>query len=523
MATVTASWTPMLRRLMPRSLQSRLLLTYLVLILLGLGGLILWTGLRLQTAVVEQAEHDLELESFIIANSLRDPLEKWREGEGFEGRSLDALIRSYAQGVGVRVTLIEPSLRVTLSSDEAVPVHLEHDHPEIVAARAGGEQHDVRWDEWQNEERLFVAAPILSEEGALDGVLQLSVPMAPLYAEMRRTWMSLLVAGGVVLVATALVSLLLARQVAGPIRSLTAVTEGMAAGELDQQVTPAGPDEIERLGRAFNRMAEQVREMLARQRAFVANAAHELRSPLTSLRLRIEMLQRHGRDNPELAQHYLRQMEREVEHLRRLVDHLLALSRLDEGQEPPRSPLDLAPLLYELADEMGPLVQAAGLRLQVDVPPHLPAVAANADPMRMVVRNLLGNAIKYTPPGGQVTLKATLGPDQRRTTNDQRLRSSLVVRRSSASATSPAVIIQVSDTGPGIPAEHLPRIFERFYRVDETQSRRKGGAGLGLSLVRSIVEAYDGWVSVESTPGRGSTFSVHLPVREPNPTARVGR
>ncbi|MFQ5340550.1 MAG: ATP-binding protein [Anaerolineae bacterium] len=507
-------------RLIPSSLQSRLLLTYMILVLLGLGGLILWTGLRLQTAVVEQAEHDLELQTLIIANALREPLGKLREGEGARGRSLDALVRSFAYSVGARVTVVEPSLQVMLSSDDVVPIHFEKDHPEIVAAGIGDEQHDIRWDEWRNEERLFVAAPIQGEE-SLEGIVQLSVPMVPLYAEIRRTWLSLLAAAGAVLAATALVSLVLARQLAGPIRSLTAVTEAVASGHLDQQVVPAGPDEIERLGWAFNRMAEQVREMLARQQAFVANAAHELRSPLAGLQLRIEMLQRHGQAKPELAEHYLRQMEHEIEHLRRLVDHLLLLSRLDQGQELPRPPLDLAPLLYELADEMGPLVQVAGLHLHVDIPPHLPAVAANVDPMRMVMRNLLDNAIKYTPAGGRIVLRATaegLQPgDQLMWHHEhadgvQMPRSPLVVSRSLHDTEKPAVLIQVADTGPGIAAEHLPHIFDRFYRVSTTRSHSQGGAGLGLSLVRSIVEAHGGQVEIHSVPGQGSTFTVRLPM-----------
>lgn len=520
----------MRHRLIPSSLQSRLLLTFLVVVLLGLGGLILWTGLRLQTAIIEQAEHDLELEALLIANALREPLGKWREGEAIEGRSLDMLVRSYAESVGGRLTIVDTSLQVLTSSDDAVPAHQEHGHPEIIAALASTEQHDIRRDEWHNEERLFVAAPILEEVGELEGIVQLSVPMAPLYAQMRRTWMSLIAAGGVVLLATALVSLMLARQVAGPIRKLTDVTEAVAAGNLDQHVTPAGPDEVQRLGRAFNRMAERVREMLARQQAFVANAAHELRSPLTGIRLRIEMLQRHGWDDPRLTTRYLRQMEHEVEHLRRLVDHLLVLSRLDEGPDPDMSPLDLAPILYELADDMGPLVQAAGLHLVVDVPPHLPAVAANVDPMRMVVRNLLDNAIKYTPVGGQITLRACVaeassdgrprnntgppstGGSPGRSTSATHNVAAVGGRRSTGGcAKGPEVVIQVSDTGAGIPPEHLPHVFDRFYRVEKARSRSQAGAGLGLSLVRSIVETHRGQVEAESTPGEGSTFTVRLP------------
>lgn len=496
---VTGWWTQKLGRLIPRSLRSRLLLTYLFLMVLGLGGLILWTGLRLEEAVIEQAEHELELEALLMANALREPLGKWiaDPGKADGGRSLDILIYSYAQSLGARVTILDTASRVVVSSLEAIPPrHVEQDHPEILAAYSGREVHDIRWDEWQNEQRLFVGAPILAEEDKVQGVVQLSTSMGPIYAEIQNTWISLVVAGSVVLAATVLVSLLLARQVADPIRKLTVVAENMATGNLDQQVRPAGPDEIERLGRVFNRMAERVRETLAHQQTFVANAAHELRSPLTSLQLRIEMLQNHGQDNPERARRYMSQMEREVKHLHRLVEHLLILSSADEGREQPRLPLDLALILYDLADEMEPLIQTNGLRLRMDVPPHLPGVVADAEAMRIVIRNLLDNAFKYTPAGGQIVLTARAEPT--------------------------AVVVQVSDTGMGIPADALPHIFERFYRADKARSRAQGGAGLGLSIVKTLIEAHGGQVGAESAIGQGTRVWFSLPILQPANGSRKG-
>ncbi|MGQ9816010.1 MAG: HAMP domain-containing sensor histidine kinase [Candidatus Roseilinea sp.] len=280
-------------------------------------------------------------------------------------------------------------------------------------------------------------------------------------------------------------STVLSRYIARPVKTLNAVTEEIAAGHLEQQVSPAGPSEIRRLGYAFNRMAERVREMLARQQAFVADAAHELRSPLTSLRLRLEMLQTHGQTDSAMSQRYLRQMEQEVDHLRRLVDHLLALSSLDEGNRLPQTHLDLTPVLYDLMNDMSLIVQQASLRLETDIPYHLPPVMANAEQIRIIIRNLPDNAIKYTPANGQITIKAWSDND--------------------------TVKVSVADTGIGIPADALPHIFERFYRVDKSHSRQQGGAGLGLSLVRSLVEAHGGRVEVHSEPGKGSAFVVSLP------------
>ena len=486
---------------LPRKLQARLLLTYVVLTCVGLGGLIVWMGLRLQTAVLERAAHDLHVQTLVMVTMLAEPFEHWQASPNVDRSALDALVRAYADSVGARVTVLDPAFRVLVSSDETVPAHVAQAYPEMAAARLDSTRQDIRWDEWRQEVRLFVAAPLRQEDGQFEGVVQLSTPMAPLRREIRQTWMGLLTAGGVILAVTSLVSLVLAAQVTEPLRHLTAVTDAMAGGRLEQRVRPAGPDEIARLGWTFNRMAEYVCGMMARQQAFVAHAAHELRSPLASLRLRLELVQRHGPTHPELTPRYLAQMEHDVEHLRRLVEHLLALASLDEGVLPALAPLDIAPLLYELAEALTPLAQAAGVRLRLDVPAHLPAVLANAEAMRMIVRNLLDNAITYTPSSGLVTLQATTGdPPQR-------------PAPASARAARPSMLlIHVSDTGPGIPAAHLPHIFERFYRVDKAHAQRQGGAGLGLALVRAMTEAHGGSVSVASTVDEGSIFTVHLPL-----------
>ncbi len=478
---------------MPRSLRGQLVLTYVVLVLLGLGGLIAWTGQRLQAATLAQAERELELQAHIIADGLRDPLEASSEQRRSRGTSLASLVDSYARTSGSRVTVVDARFQTVISSDQQ-PAVSQATAPELLAAREGRSAHDVRRDDGTGQERLFAAAPIAEDGHGPRGFVQLSRPMAPLYGEIGRLWLSLLAAGGVVLAITVLVSLALARRLASPILHLTAVSQRLAGGALDARASPDGPDEIRQLGQAFNHMAERLQEMLARQQAFVAHAAHEFRSPLASLRLRLEMLQRpDAREDAALAQRYLDQMEREVEHLRQLVDHLLVLVSLDEGQQPPRVSLDLSPLLYEVADEVSPLAREAGLVVRVDVPPHLPPLRGSPEQLRMVIRNLLDNAIKYTPAGGVITV--------------------------AAEAADGAVQVTVRDSGIGIPEEALPHIFDRFYRVDAARSRRQGGAGLGLALVRAIVAAHGGRVDVASQLGRGSTFRVWLPSGAPE---RVG-
>ncbi len=476
-------------RKITRGLASRLALTYVSLVALSVGGLILWTGVQLQQATFDQEEHNLEIQAQLVANALRDTFVE--NEDSAPTQSLTTLVRAYAEesrltsnDAPTRITVVDKKMRVLASSDERVTAGREDNHPEFVAARAGYEQHDVRWDEYANEERVFVASPIRGEDGDI-AFVQLSMSTLPIYAAIRQMWLGLLGAGALILALTAGVSFILARGIARPVQRLTNASEQVARGQLESRVTPEGPDEIERLGRAFNRMTDRLQELITREQEFAANAAHELRSPLTSLRLRLELLQNTARTNPEITARYLQQTEQEVTQLQLVVDQLLTLAALDEGIRAARTSFDPAPLLYDLADSLSPLVQNAQVHFQVQVPEHLPHIYANAEQLRMAIRNLLDNALKYTPPQGTVTL--------------------------SAQAQNAQVEIAVHDTGSGIPPEALAHLFERFYRTTNARSQRVRGSGLGLALTRSIVESNGGQIGVTSKLGEGSVFTIRLP------------
>ena len=492
---------PVLRGIKPQRLRFLLPATYLALVVLSVGGLILWFGLRMQSAALTQAGNDLELQARLVANGLEEPLVRRVESEhaletdddDHDGsvqviapdETLTHLVMSAAASTGGRVTLTDAHRRVIFSSDGAIPLGAE---VPASAPEFSTQTRDVRRDAWSQDRRLFVAAPMLNTGGALAGYVQLSLPMASVNRQIAETWAGLFLAGGGVALLTILISIGMAHFILHPIGALTRGADAIAGGDLTYQVRPGGPEELRRLATAFNQMTARLRDMLARQRDFVAHAAHELRTPLTALSLRLELAQAHGKDQPELVDHYVGQMADEIQHLRRLVDHLLALAALDAHELPPYAQIDLAPLLYQVADDFGPLLQLAGHRLQVEVPPHLPPVSANVDQIQAAIRNLLDNAIKYTAPDGTITLAAEV--------------------------TNRTVRVSVIDTGPGIPPEDIPRIFDRFYRVDKARARKKGGAGLGLALVKGVAEAYGGRVEVESRPGEGSRFTVVLPVAE---------
>ncbi|MFN3690356.1 MAG: sensor histidine kinase [Fimbriimonadales bacterium] len=225
---------------------------------------------------------------------------------------------------------------------------------------------------------------------------------------------------------------------------------------------------------------EQVR------RDFVANVSHEFRTPLASIRSLAETIHDDPAMPPETRQRFLNLIIQEADRLTRIADDLLTLTRA-ESMQPAKEVVALTPLIQQAMQEMEAEAQRHQVSLHAELQPHL-RLLANRDQILQVVLNLLSNAIRYNKPQGTVTVRAY--------TEDQQ------------------AVIEVADTGIGIPSEALPRIFERFYRVDKTRSRAGGGTGLGLAIVKHIVEAHDGSVEVESEYRVGSVFRVRLPLYE---------
>jgi signal transduction histidine kinase len=271
--------------------------------------------------------------------------------------------------------------------------------------------------------------------------------------------------------------------------ALTAAVRRMGAGDLDQRVPVVADDEVGELARAFNAMAGNLARTEQLRRTMVADVAHELRTPLTNLRGYLEAIQ-DGVAPPDAE--VIASLHEEAIHLSRLVDDLQDLALADAGQLPlERRPIAVADVVGPVTRLVAPRAAAAGVAVEADLQPGLPAVEADPLRARQIVHNLLGNAVRHTPAGGAVRVRARRAAD--------------------------GVEVTVADTGEGIPPEHLPHVFERFYRADRSRSRATGGAGIGLAVVKQLVEAHGGRVGVESTPGRGTTLRFTLPVAAPAP------
>ena len=229
---------------------------------------------------------------------------------------------------------------------------------------------------------------------------------------------------------------------------------------------------------------------------FIANASHELRTPLATLIGFIETLRGPAREDAEARERFLAIMHGQASRMSRLVEDLMSLSRIELNEHVmPRDRVALSPLLRQIAETLELRAGERDIRICLAVPPDLPDVLGDRDELAQVFQNLIDNAIKYGRSGSEIMLQAeTASPPT----------------RGSSSSENAMVCVAVCDQGEGIPREHLPRLTERFYRVDTARSREMGGTGLGLAIVKHILNHHRGFLEVESTPGVGSVFTVFL-------------
>lgn len=309
-------------------------------------------------------------------------------------------------------------------------------------------------------------------------------PRVPLSAQIRRLYSSLVLASVGAVLASILLGALLARSLTRTLRELTAATHKVAKGDLEQQVPIRSKDELGELATSFNQMSSDLAKSRDLRRQMTADIAHELRTPLTVVLGHTEALSE-GQLPPDAETFDI--IYDETKRLNRLVEDLRTLSLSDAGelhlnqqQVPPKELLDRSAAARKqeaLANE---------IQLLIDAAEDLPTVNVDADRMTQVLVNLLDNALRYTPAGGQIRLTAQF--------------------------TAGGVELEVKDTGPGIPEEELDHLFERFYRGDKSRQREAGGSGLGLAIAKSLVEAQGGQIKVASKPGVGATFIIELPV-----------
>jgi len=344
--------------------------------------------------------------------------------------------------------------------------------------------HGHRKDEW----RIY-GQPLTLSDGATGGWLELAQSLDDNLWTLRSLQGHLRFGALLMLMLAAAGGFFLATRALRPIDRITQTAQAISAHDLAERINYAGADdEVGRLARTFDRMLDRLQAGFERERRFASDAAHELRTPLTALKGQIGVILSRPRRPAEYEQ-TLHAMEGQVDRLVRLSNDLLLMTRLDRQARPAQmNEIALDDLLGALLDQVRPLAEAKQVTLVESIPAGL-TLTGNMDLLIRMFLNLLDNALRHTPAGGEVRVAAEKRVDR--------------------------VCIHISDTGPGIAPEHLPYLFERFYRVESDRARRdpgREGAGLGLAIAQEIAHAHGGTLTVKSELGQGSTFTFCIPV-----------
>ena len=371
-----------------------------------------------------------------------------------------------------------------------------------VISDAGGEEAEVparrgvvlpvvggteRWATLPGDDADFhvLVRPIVAD-GEVVGVLEVGQSHEEIDETLGALLFILMIATPITLVLAGIGGLLIAGRALSPVDSVTRLARRISAEDLSGRLDLDLPDdELGRLARTFDEMIARLEGAFRRQRQFTGDASHELRTPLTALKGQVEVALARPRE-PDEYRAVLGVVNEEVDRLIHLVGSLLTLARADAGEIPlAREPISLGDAVSGAVEQLEPLADQRGISLILEPGPET-TIEADESLLLQLLLNLLDNAIKYTPATGTVQV-------------------SWAVKGESA-------FVTVSDSGIGIDAEHLPHVFERFYRVDKARSRSEGGTGLGLAISRWIVEAHGGEIDVASTPGHGTSLTVRLPV-----------
>jgi signal transduction histidine kinase len=327
-------------------------------------------------------------------------------------------------------------------------------------------------------DRLYAARSVTGADGTALAVVEVSRDVGEIQAFLGALRLVLAGAGGLALVTALLASLLLARPLTQPLRQMEAATQAIAGGDLSRRLPVTSHDEIGRLAESINRMAADLGRLEAARREFIAKISHDLRTPLTAIKGFVVNLQDTA---PDEMQTSLATMDQQTDRLIRLVNDLLALSRLQRGELRLRlATTDLSGIARSAASLVEERAMRRGVSLILDLPQDLPFVQADADRLQQVAVNLLDNALKFTPAGGQVRVRIEAGKD--------------------------VVSFFVLDDGRGLAGEDAVRAFEPYYRGPG------GGAGLGLTIAREIVAAHQGQIWLKARPGGGAEAGFSLPL-----------
>jgi signal transduction histidine kinase len=461
------------------TIRSRLLVTYLA--LTGVGMLVLagTTLLSFQRYFLAAVREDLGARATAISESVGDWLE-----EGNEARTTTVARRYGAQeDMSIRVFAPEGRLIASSEPDDAERGLRADQLSGITAALEGRRTSGEASDSVGQGHRLFEAVPIV-RHGKVLGAVRVSRKLDAFRSEMVRATMTVTALLLLTFAAATLVSIRLARQLASPIQKMRDLAVALGRGRFGERLQLRRNDELGQLATELNHMGEQLAALDEERRAFLASASHELRTPISNVKVTLEALENGAAEDPTLRDRFVRTAVEETNRMAGLIHDLLDLGRLEAGVAPiDRQATDLRYLADRLTRAMEPRLREAGLGLETE----LVAAAISIDTERVLqaLFSIVDNALKFAPTGSTIRLRSWVEK--------------------------PHAMLSIADEGPGIDPEHLTRVFDQFFTADP--ARPRGGTGLGLTIARKIIEAHGGTIEVANGAAGGAPFTVVLPLR----------
>jgi len=462
-------------------MKRRLLFSYLTITAFVLLVLEIPLGVSYANSVERRLTSDLQHDAFAMAIQSQQPLAPVG-ATAPDVAALQAVADRYHHNAGGRVVIVDRAGTSVADSDTSSPVGRDFSsRPEIARAMAGEEVSGTRTSHTLGTDLIYVALPVASATG-VQGVVRITYPQSVVDDRIRHIWLLLLATGGVVLGIVFLVSLLLARSMTKPLGDLQQAAVRLGAGDLATRAeVPKGPAEVTVLAQSFNATAARLEQLVGSQRAFVADASHQLRTPLAALRLRLECLEA---EMPEGVADDLDGALDEVARLSRLVDGLLVLARAEQAVSVPGA-VPLEDVIDGRCEAWDAFAAERHVHILADVR-GIPVAAATTGRLEQVVDNLLNNALEVAPPRSTVRIS---GQDR-----------------------GVWVELRVSDEGPGMTREQRERAFDRFWQSGEARrdGRPNGHFGLGLAIVRELVVSDGGDVALEESESGGLEVVVRL-------------
>lgn len=459
-----------------RSIQAKYALTYLLVVAAILIVMNTYPVLMAENMVFTSKQSTLTRQALVIGSTLSVSETLTREG-------VEQTMALLEEAQGTRVLVTDASARILYDSstldnrlgDWALM-------GEVAAALRG---HDASRCEYRDGAILTRAAVPVMYHGMTLGAVYLyehdaeqAQVLLSIVANLR--YISIVIC----VVALVLVLLLSKTLTRNTVRLLSAIRR-VREGEYSHRVESLGKDEMAQLADEFNQLTHRLQTTEEARRRFVSDASHELKTPLASIRLLTDSILQNDSVDMDTVREFVADIGEEADRLTRISEHLLALTRLDAGEERPVEPVELGAVAGKVAHLLTPLARTARVELKLRVEPAC-ALLATEDDIYQVAFNLMENAVKYNLPGGQVEVEVFRREDK--------------------------VVLTVTDTGLGIPEEDMPKIFERFYRVDKARSRAAGGTGLGLSIARDTARVHGGDITAGPNPNRrGTRFAAEFP------------